>query len=67
MIKKTKNLIDINKSILKFIEISEEEPLKNECKHFLEVVKNNIQPLTDGIEGQKVVEVLSAIIKLNKI
>ena len=66
-IKKTKNLIDINKSILKFIEISEEEPLKNECKHFLEVVKNNIQPLTDGIEGQKVVEVLSAIIKLNKI
>lgn len=66
-IKKTKNLIDINKSILKFIEISEEEPLKNECRHFLEVVKSNIQPLTDGIEGQKVVEVLSAIIKLNKI
>lgn len=59
-LKRADNLININKSSLQFIEVPEEEPLKNECEHFLEVVKNDIQPLTNGIEGQKVVEVLSA-------
>jgi len=59
-IKRTDNLTNINKSSLKFVEVPEEEPLKNECKHFLEVVNKNIQPLSDGYEGQKVVEVLSA-------
>jgi UDP-2-acetamido-3-amino-2,3-dideoxy-glucuronate N-acetyltransferase len=34
-IKRTDNFISINKSSLKFIEVPEEEPLKNECKHFI--------------------------------
>ena len=58
-IKKSDNLININKSSLKFIEVTEEEPLKNECKHFIEVLNLGIQPLTDWSEGQKIVEVLS--------
>ena len=57
---KTKNLINIDKSSIKYIEVPEEEPLTNECKHFIEVINQNIQPLTNGIEGLKVVEVLSA-------
>jgi UDP-2-acetamido-3-amino-2,3-dideoxy-glucuronate N-acetyltransferase len=39
-IKKSDNLININKSSLKFIEVIEEEPLKNECEHFLQVVRS---------------------------
>jgi UDP-2-acetamido-3-amino-2,3-dideoxy-glucuronate N-acetyltransferase len=58
--KSTNNLISINKSSIKFIEVIEEEPLKNECKHFIKVVNRNIQPLTDGSEGLKVVKVLSS-------
>ena len=63
-IKKSDNLININKSSLKFIEVIEEEPLKNECEYFLQVVNQNIQPLTDGIEGLKVIEVLSRVSKI---
>ena len=62
-IKRTDNLISINKSSLKFVEVPEEEPLKNECKHFLELVNSDIQPLTDGSEGLEVVEVLSSASK----
>jgi len=60
-IKRTDNLISINKSSLKFIEVTEEEPLKNECKHFLELVNSDIQPLTDGYEGLEVIKILSKI------
>lgn len=34
------------------------EPLKLECQHFLECIKNNITPYTDGKEGMKVVRIL---------
>ena len=62
-VKRTNNLININKSSLKFVEVPEDEPLKNECKHFLELVNSDIQPLTDGNEGLEVVEVLSSASK----
>ncbi len=58
-IERNQNLINIKKSSLKFIEVTEEEPLKNECEYFIEVVNKDIQPLTDGYEGLKVVELLS--------
>ena len=58
-IKRTDNLISINKSSLKFVEVHEEEPLKNECVHFLDAINHNAQFLTDALEGLKVVEVLS--------
>ena len=38
----------------------EEEPLKNECQHFINVVEKNIKPLTDEHEGLKVLKVLTA-------
>ena len=64
-IKRTDKLINFKKSSLKFVEVPEEEPLKNECKHFIESINQKTQPLTDGTEGLKVVEVLSAISKFN--
>jgi predicted dehydrogenase len=50
---------------LRFGEVSsvplpQTEPLQNECKHFLECVKNNHLPLTDGEDGLRVVRVLEA-------
>ena len=66
-IKRTDNLININKSSLKIINVTEEEPLKNECKHFIEVLNQNIQPLTDGSEGLKVLKVLSTISKFKNV
>jgi len=40
--------------------IDMKEPLKIECQHFLECVKNNKNPLTDGADGLRVVRVLEA-------
>jgi len=37
------------------------EPLKNECKHFLECITLHCQPLTDGKNGLDVVRVMEAI------
>jgi len=37
------------------------EPLKNQCKHFLECVKLGKRPISSGIEGREVVRVLEAV------
>ncbi len=34
------------------------EPLRNECLHFLECIREGKRPLTDGVSGAKVVRVL---------
>ncbi len=36
------------------------EPLRNECQHFIDCVKENRNPLTDGENGLRVVKVLDA-------
>jgi len=36
------------------------EPLKIECSHFIECIKENKRPLTDGEDGLRVVKVLEA-------
>ena len=36
------------------------EPLKVECAHFIECIKNGTKPLTDGLDGLRVVRVLEA-------
>ena len=41
------------------IEVS--EPLKNQCRHFLECVVRGTPPLTDGRAGEDVVRVLEAV------
>ena len=40
------------------IEVS--EPLKNQCRHFLECITKKVAPLTGGREGQDVVRILEA-------
>lgn len=40
--------------------IDKVEPLNIECKHFIESIRKNKSPLTDGIDGLKVLKVLIA-------
>ena len=40
------------------VPISMEEPLKAECKHFLECIEDNQIPETDGNEGLRVLQIL---------
>jgi UDP-2-acetamido-3-amino-2,3-dideoxy-glucuronate N-acetyltransferase len=56
----SKNLMNLQNSNVQYVEVLEEEPLKNECQYFLDAVEKNIKPLTDGSEGLKVLKVLSA-------
>ncbi|WP_456432903.1 Gfo/Idh/MocA family oxidoreductase [Thermosulfuriphilus sp.] len=42
------------------IEVSEAEPLREECQHFLECIRHRTPPLTDGQEGLKVLSILAA-------
>ena len=42
------------------VDISQDEPLKLECLHFLECIKTGKKPLTDGKNGLDVVRVLHA-------
>ena len=35
------------------------EPLRTECEHFIECVKNGKKPLTDGKQGLKIVKILT--------
>jgi len=43
--------------------IKQEEPLKTECQHFLDSIKNGASPLTDGKQGLKLVRILEASTK----
>jgi predicted dehydrogenase len=37
------------------------EPLKNQCRHFLECVRTGKRPISSGVEGRDVVRVLEAV------
>ena len=52
--------LNLKKTKEEYIKILEEEPLKNECQHFINVVEGNLKPLTDAFEGLKVLKVLTA-------
>ena len=53
-----KQEVEIYNSDWKMIpKIEKKEPLKVELEHFLECVKNNKEPLVDGYEGLKVLEI----------
>ena len=41
-------------------DISEQEPLRLECEHFLNCISKGTQPITDGREGLRVLRVLNA-------
>ena len=40
--------------------IKQEEPLKNECQHFLDCIQHGTQPLTSGDNGLELVRILEA-------
>ncbi len=40
--------------------IEQAEPLKEECRHFLTCIADNRQPVTDGSEGLRVLQILKA-------
>lgn len=42
------------------VQIAMEEPLKIECRHFLECFEKNLKPKTDGKEGLRVLQILQA-------
>lgn len=50
----------IDKADVEYVEIEENEPLKNECTHFLESIRDEKQPITNGDEGLRVLRVLAA-------
>ena len=50
----------LSKSEVEYMEVPKSEPLKNECQHFIDVVNGRLMPLTDGDEGLRVHNVLSA-------
>ena len=51
---------NLSKSDVQYIDVAQSEPLKNECQHFIDVVNGCLMPLTDGDEGLRVLNVLSA-------
>jgi predicted dehydrogenase len=40
--------------------IKQEEPLKSECQHFLDCIREGISPLTNGKQGLELVRILEA-------
>ncbi len=50
----------LHNGLAETVELPEEEPLRNECKHFLQCVRTRQNPLTDGDSGIKVLQVLQA-------
>ena len=52
--------LNLKKTKEEYIKVTEEEPLKNECQHFIDVVEGALKPLTNVFEGLKVLKVLTA-------
>lgn len=48
------------KADVEYLDIPEAEPLKEECKYFVDLINGDVPPLTDGEEGMRVLKVLSA-------
>ena len=48
------------KADVEYLDIPEAEPLKEECRHFIDVVNQEIAPITNGEEGLRVLNVLTA-------
>lgn len=46
------------KGEVEYLVVEKGEPLRAECAHFIECVRDNKAPLTDGHEGREVLEVL---------
>ncbi|MDC0010719.1 Gfo/Idh/MocA family oxidoreductase [Porticoccaceae bacterium] len=60
VVRSSGSLPSLEKAEVEYIEVSQSEPLRNECQHFVDVVSGDITPLTNGKEGLGVLNVLSA-------
>ena len=49
-----------NKADVDYITVTEGEPLRAECQYFLDLIDEKADPLTDGAEGRRVLQVLAA-------
>ncbi|MDB3894459.1 Gfo/Idh/MocA family oxidoreductase [Candidatus Pelagibacter sp.] len=58
--------LNLKKTKEEHIKVTEEEPLKNECQHFISVVEGNFKPFTDVFEGLKVLKVLTTASLVNE-
>lgn len=48
------------KAEVRYEKIPQSEPLKAECQYFLDLMAGRVDPLTDGVEGRRVLQVLAA-------
>ena len=48
------------KSDIEYKQVEVAEPLRQECKYFIDLIKGTVVPLTDGVEGLKVLKVLES-------
>tara|TARA_Y100000588_G_scaffold392737_1_gene505729 strand:+ start:3664 stop:4641 length:978 start_codon:yes stop_codon:yes gene_type:complete len=55
-----KNKPHLEKAEAEYIIVPQSEPLKEECKYFIDLISGNVPPLTDGNEGLRVVNILAA-------
>ena len=55
-----KNLPVPTKADPERVDIPQQEPLRQECQHFLNCISNGTQPITNGHEGLKVLKILNA-------
>ena len=60
VVRSSGSLPSLEKAEAEYVEVSLSEPLRNECQHFVDVVSGDITPLTNGKEGLRVLNVLSA-------
>ena len=60
IVQTTGGLPSLEKAEVEYLEVPQSEPLRNECQHFINVVSENVAPLTNGEEGLSVLKVLSA-------
>jgi UDP-2-acetamido-3-amino-2,3-dideoxy-glucuronate N-acetyltransferase len=51
---------NVEKAEIQFLPVKEDEPLKRECQYFVDLIKGKEEPLTDGEEGLRVLNVLTA-------
>jgi len=54
------NLPVPDKASPQYISVPQSEPLKQECEHFIGCIRSGQKPITDGVEGLKVLKVLNA-------
>lgn len=48
------------KSDIEYKQVEVAEPLRQECKYFIALINGTVAPLTDGVEGLKVLKVLES-------